>query len=127
MIINKVQLTLDTLLFPDVYSFWNEFKEIQGKVQNEYVVYTLPDAPTGMSADNKPYTRDVGVTVRYYYDSNLETTKTGRTAVYTRAKDILVSMESAGFETTTGMMFMGDIDNVGKSVVVMDFTYSEVQ
>ena len=127
MILDKVQTTLDTLLYPDIYVFWNQFKEIQGKTQSEYVVYTQSDSPTGSSADNKPLTREAAITTRYYYDTNLEGTKANRTLVQTRAKAILTAMENAGFETTTGIMFMGDIDGIGKSTAVIDFIYVEVE
>jgi hypothetical protein len=36
-------------------------------------------------------------------------------------------MEGAGFESVTGTMFMGDLDDIGYSVVVMDFVFHEVQ
>ena len=128
MIIDTIQTTLDTLLYSEgIFVFWNQFREIQGVDQSEYVVYTQSDSPTGIMADDKPLTREIGVTVKYYYDSNLETNKAGRTSVYARASDILNAMEDAGFETTTGVMFMGDLDDVGKSVAVIDFTYCEVQ
>lgn len=127
MILDKIQLTLDTLLYPDVFSYWNKFKEIQGKVQSEYVVYTLSDSPTEMMADDKPLVRMTGVTVKYYYDSNIETTRAGRTSVYNRANGILIAMEGAGFESITGTMFMGDLDDIGYNVVVMDFVFHEVQ
>lgn len=127
MILDTVQAVLDTYLNGAVYAFWNQFIEIPQKTQSEYVIYSQSDSPTGMSADNKPLIRDVGITIRYYFDSNLEKTSTGRTGVLARADGILNAMENAGFETTTGIMFMGDIDSVGKSVAVMDFTFMEVQ
>lgn len=125
--INKVQLILDSFLYPEVYSYWNQFREIQGKDQPEYVVYSQSDSPTSLYADNQPLVRDIGITVRYYYDTALESNKTGRTAIQARAKSILKAMENAGFVTTTGIMYMGDIDSVNKSTAVIDFTFSEVQ
>lgn len=127
MILNNVQTVLDTYLNGVVYVFWNSFQDIQGTTQSEYVIYTQSDSPTGMAADNKPLIREVGITVRYYFDSNLEKTKTGRTKVLTRADGILNAMEGAGFESVTGTMFMGDLDDIGYSVVVMDFVFHEVQ
>lgn len=127
-LLEKIQTVLDTLLNTDkVYVYWQRKTESKGQDPKEYVIYSQNDSPPGINADNKPLTRDAGITVRYYYLTDLQETRTGRAKVQTRAKSILVAMENARFESTTGIMWMGDIDSVGKSVAVMDFTYSEVE
>lgn len=122
-IFEKIQTTLDTLLVPlNVYSYWNRAKEINEDVK-EYVVYSIPDTPTGLYADDTPLTRNIGITVSYYFDETYLETSEGRSEVQERAENILRTMEAEGFTSSTGIMWLGDIDDVSKETAVMDFNY----
>lgn len=122
-IFEKIQTTLDTLLAPlNIYSYWNRAKGINEDVK-EYVVYSIPDTPTGLYADDKPLTRNIGITVSYYFDETYLETSEGRNKVQERAENILRTMEAEGFTSSTGIMWLGDIDDVSKETAVMDFNY----
>lgn len=122
-IFEKIQTTLDTLLVPlNIYSYWNRVKGTNEDVE-EYVVYSMSNTPTGLYADDKPLTRNIGVTVSYYFDETYLETIEGRSKVQERAETILKKMEEEGFTSTTGIMWLGDIDDVSKETAVMDFNY----
>lgn len=122
-IFEKIQTTLDILLVPlDIYSYWNRAKGINEDVK-EYVVYSIQNTPTGIYADDKPLTRNIGITVSYYFDETYLETSEGRNKVQERAENILRTMEAEGFTSSTGIMWLGDIDDVSKETAVMDFNY----
>lgn len=120
MILDDLQRTLDTLLYPyKIYVFWQRKTEVKGANPDEYVVYTL-DGDEAEYADDKPIIRNGNIAVRYYYRDTLLATAIGRTTIKNRIKSLVNTLQIAGFSIPYGAYDLGDIDDIGFGTTVIE-------
>ena len=123
----KIQLTLDTALYADkVFSFWNRKVEVVGENKDEYIVYTLSGDTPESYADNSELIKLHEVTIRYYYRDTLPQTSSGRSKVKNRETQIIEALRNADFETPNDASDVGDIDNIGFFVSLIECQCWEV-
>ena len=123
----KIQLALDTALFADkVFSFWNRKVEVAGENKDEYIVYTLSGDTPETFADNSELVKVHDASISYYYRDTLVQTSAGRTKVKNRENQIIDALRNAGFEVFGGVSDIGDVDNVGFFVSLIECQYWEV-
>jgi len=134
MIYGDIQTVLDTALYPDVLctidsdeatnaddrplirSYW---MRKTGADADEYVVYTI-DSDEAINADDRPLVRNANVAVRYYFKDSLIGTSAGRTKVQNRASAIISALESNGYSVPFGAQSIGDIDDIGYGVLLIE-------
>jgi hypothetical protein len=116
MIYGDIQTVLDTALYPDVLSYW---MRKTGADADEYVVYTI-DSDDATNADDEPLIRNANVAVRYYFKDSLIGTSTGRTKVQDRVGTIVSALESNGYSVPYGPQNIGDIDDIGYGVLLIE-------
>lgn len=124
---SKIQLALDTALYPDrVFSFWGRKVEVEGANSDEYIVYTLSGDNSDSFADDTALVKSHDATIRYYYRDTLAHTSTGRKKVKNRENQIIDALKNAGFEIPNGVFDAGDIDSVGFFVSLIECQFWEV-
>lgn len=116
MIYGDVQTVLDTALYPDVLSHW---LRKAGADADEYIVYTI-DSDEAINADDRPLIRNANVAVRYYFKDSLIGTSAGRTKVQNRAETIITALESSDYSVPYGAQNIGDIDDIGYGVLLIE-------
>jgi hypothetical protein len=116
MIYTDIQTVLDTALYPDVLSYW---MRKTGADADEYVVYTI-DSDDATNADDEPLIRNANVAVRYYFKDSLIGTSAGRTKVQNRADTIISALESNGYSVPFGPQNIGNIDDIGYGVLLIE-------
>ena len=116
MIYGDIQTVLDTALYPDVLSYW---MRKTGADADEYVVYTI-DSDEATNADDEPLIRNTNVAVRYYFKDSLIGTSAGRTKVQNRAGTIVSAFESNSYSVPYGPQNIGDIDDIGYGVLLIE-------
>ena len=116
MIYSDIQTVLDNALYPDVLSYW---LRKTGPDADEYVVYTI-DSDEATNADDRPLIRNTNIAVRYYFKDSLITTSAGRTKVQNRAGAIIEALENNGYSVPFGAQSIGDIDDIGYGVFLIE-------
>ena len=116
MIYGDIQTVLDTALYPDVLSYW---MRKTGPDADEYIVYTI-DSDEAINADDKPIVRNGNIAVRYYFKDSLIGTSAGRTKVQNRADTIISALESNGYSVPYGPQSIGDVDDIGYGVLLIE-------
>lgn len=116
MIYGDIQTVLDTALYPDVLSYW---LRKTGADADEYIVYTI-DSDEATNADDRPLIRNANVAVRYYFKDSLLGTSAGRTKVQNRAGTIVSALESNDYSVPYGPQNIGDIDDIGYGVLLIE-------
>ena len=112
-ILDLVQSTLDTLLADTgVYSFWGRRAEI-GSQTAEYIIYSIDEDSSEVSADGDLYFRTASVSLQYYVKYAIARTSQGRKDATKRMKSILNAMRAAGFGCPAGWSEIGDVDGLG--------------
>ena len=115
-IYTDIQTALDTALYPDVLSYW---MRKTGPDADEYVVYTI-DSDEAINADDKPIVRNGNIAIRYYFKDSLIGTSSGRTKVQNRADAIVSALENNGYSVPYGPQNIGDIDDIGYGVFLVE-------
>jgi hypothetical protein len=113
---SDVQTVLDNALYSDVLSYW---MRKTGTDADEYVVYTI-DSDEATNADDRPLIRNTNIAVRYYFKDSLIGTSAGRTKVQNRADAIVSALESNGYSVPYGPQNIGDIDDIGYGVLLIE-------
>lgn len=116
MIYGDIQTVLDTALYPDVLSYW---MRKTGADADEYIVYTI-DSDEATNADDRPLIRNTNIAVRYYFKDSLIGTSSGRTKVQNRVGTIVSALESNGYSVPYGPQNIGDIDDIGYGVFLIE-------
>lgn len=116
MIYSDIQTALDTALYPDVLSYW---MRKTGPDADEYVVYTI-DSDEATNADDKPWVRNANIAIRYYFKDSLIGTATGRAKVQNRISVIIDALEVNGYDVPFGPQNIGDIDDIGYGVFLVE-------
>lgn len=120
MIRTKVQTALDTVLHPNVLSYW---QRKSGKDADEYIVYTLNNDSAEIYADDEVWAKSAAVTVRYYYRAEKLGTHASREAIKLRETTIETALKGAGFTIPNGKFDAGDVDDIGYFVTVFECNY----
>lgn len=121
MIKNKLQLCLDTVLYP-LGIFVHEQKKT-GADANQYVVYSFSGDVKQAFADDEVSVKSANLTVRYFYRESLLEKYSTKQAVRTIEKLIESTLESNGFEIPQGGFDAGDVDDIGFMVTVFECEY----
>lgn len=116
MIYGDIQTVLDTALYPDVLSYW---MRKTGPDADEYIVYTI-DSDEATNADDRPLIRNTDIAVRYYFKDSLIGTSAGRTKVQNRADTIISALENNDYSVPYGPQNIGDIDDIGYGVLLIE-------
>ena len=116
MIYSDIQAVLDATLYPEVLSYW---LRKSGTDANEYIVYTI-DSDEAINADDRPLIRNANIAVRYYFKDSLLSTSSGRTKVQNRAEAIIVALEESEYTIPYGAQNIGDIDDIGYGVLLIE-------
>ena len=116
MIYGDIQAVLDTALYPDVLSYW---LRKTGPDADEYIVYTI-DSDEAINADDKPIVRNGNIAVRYYFKDSLIGTSAGRTKVQNRADAIVSALENSDYSVPYGPQNIGDVDDIGYGVLLIE-------
>ena len=116
----QVQTTLDAALAGEVYVYW---QRKSGADTDEYIVYTQSGDAEKLHADDIPVAKSCGITVKYYYRTDLLDTYSGRQAVKSRQLGIQEALEEAGFKIPFGSFDAGDVDDIGYFVTVFECEY----
>lgn len=116
MIYGDIQTVLDTALYPDVLSYWIRKT---GPDTDEYVVYTI-DSDEATNADDRPLIRNANVAVRYYFKDSLIGTSAGRTKIQNRADAIVSALENSDYSVPYGPQNIGDVDDIGYGVFLIE-------
>jgi hypothetical protein len=116
MIYGDIQTVLDTALYPDVLSYW---MRKTGPDADEYIVYTI-DSDEAINADDKPIVRNGNIAVRYYFKDSLIGTSAGRTKVQNRADAIVSALENSDYSVPYGPQNIGDVDDIGYGVLLIE-------
>lgn len=121
MILNLLQTTLDTTLYPvGVLSHW---QKKTGPDANEYIVYRMAGDASEDFADDEPLTKNASVTLNYYYRTDLINTYAGRQVIQGRIEAIQEALKTAGFTVPFGPFDAGDVDDIGYMVTVFECDY----
>lgn len=115
-IYSDIQTVLDDALHPDVQSYW---KKKTGAHAEEYVVYTI-GSDSAINADDEPLVRNANITVRYYFKESLLGTSEKRTKAQERADTIVSALESKGYSVPNGPQDIGDVDDIGYGVLLIE-------
>ncbi len=115
-----VQTAVDAALYPGVLTYW---QRKSGADADEYIVYTQSGDSSEYHADNAPFVKAGGITVKYYYRAEKIGTPTGRQAVKSREEAIEAALEGAGFAIPFGKFDAGDVDDIGYFVTVFECEY----
>ena len=113
---SDVQTVLDNALYPAVLSYW---MRKTGPDADEYIVYTI-DSDEATNADDRPLIRNADVAVRYYFKDSLIGTSAGRMKVQSRAGTLVSALESNGYSVPYGPQNIGDIDDIGYGVLLIE-------
>ena len=116
MIYSDIQTVLDNALYPDVLSYW---LRKTGADADEYIVYTI-DSDEATNADDRPLIRNTNIAVRYYFKDSLIGTSAGRTKVQNRASAIISALENNDYSVPYGPQNIGDIDDIGYGVFLIE-------
>ncbi len=124
MIKELVQSTLDNMLYPkNVYVY--EQRKI-GVDSDSYVVYSLSGQSREYYADDKAIIKKAGVTVKYYYRTEMLESTTNKEKVRETEQLIETALEEAGFSIPFGKFDAGDVDDIGYYTTIFECEYSEV-
>lgn len=117
-----LQVTLDTLLYPDgVHAYWQ--RKAKTGDPDEYIVYTLDGDPAEFWADDETTIRTANIALRYYYRDTLLGTSAGRKKIRDRAAAIVAALEAAEFDVPNGAFDAGDIDDIGFGTTIIECFY----
>lgn len=116
MIYGDIQTVLDTALYPDVLTYW---MRKTGTDADEHVVYTI-DSDEATNADDKPWVRNANIAIRYYFKDSLIGTSAGRTKVQNRANAIVLALENSDYSVPYGPQNIGDVDDIGYGVLLIE-------
>lgn len=118
MIKNKLQLCLDTVLYP-LNIFVHEQKK-SGADADQYVVYSFSGDIKQSFADDEANVKSANLTVRFFYRESLLEKHSTKQAVREIEQLIESTLEENGFEVPQGFFDAGDVDDIGFMVTVFE-------
>lgn len=119
-----LQNVLDNfLLSENIPVFWQ--KRVSDDKFDEYFVYALNGDDTIVSGDNKIISKNIGITLRYYYRDSILLNSESRKIVQNRIFNVIDTLRENGFFVPDGAFDAGVDDSTGYAVTVFELTYYE--
>ena len=126
-VIAFTQLTLDTALAEiPLHSFWLLRQEIDGEANpDEYIVYTAVEHEPDAGADGENLIYRSYITLRYFCRESWIGIAEKAALIRSRLTTIRAAMIEGGFDCSSGLQNVGDVDGISFTTFVLTAEYVE--